>query len=51
MIWRPGLLYDLDGSEGEFTLLGINFDYTRSRSDLNFPISPGKLDFKEKKHH
>lgn len=48
MLWRPGLLYDLDGSEGEFTLLGINFDYTRNRCDLNFPISPGKLDFKEK---
>ncbi len=48
IMWRPGLLYDLDGSEGEFTLLGINFDYTRNRSELNFPISPGKLDFKEK---
>ena len=48
LIWRPGLLYDLDGTEGEFTLLGVNFDYTRNNSHLNFPIAPGKLDFNAK---
>lgn len=45
ILFGPGLLYDLDASSGEYTLLGLNFDYLWDRNDLDIPINPGKLDF------
>ena len=48
IVWQPGLLYDLTPSNGEFTLLGINFDYMWDKSYINMPIPPGKTDFNSK---
>lgn len=45
MLWRSGLLYDLDGEKGEFTLLGLNFDFLWDKNGLSMPIPPGKADF------
>ena len=48
IIWGPGMLYDLDPSMGDFSLLGLNFDYLWDRHDLDIPIFPGKTDFNPK---
>lgn len=39
--WQPGVLYSLLADRNKpFTIIGVNFDFTYNRCDINYPVSP-----------
>lgn len=46
IMWKSGLKYSLTSKDGSMELLGINFDFDFSHSDLEMPIPPEKDAFK-----
>ncbi len=49
LLWRSGLIYDLNVSGSKVTMLGINFDFLWDHHELSMPIPPGKSEFDERK--
>lgn len=45
LLWKPGIKYSIHPeSQKQFSIIGINFDYTDHNSKISYPIPPEKED-------
>jgi AraC-like DNA-binding protein len=49
LLWSPGIKYSIHpDSQKPFSIIGINFDFTSSKREINYPIPPDKEDIFDK---